>query len=569
MVRVPKKGTKGIATTYISRKQALKKLQLSLKDFRRLCILKGIYPAEPHHKKKANKNNSKNKTYYYVKDVQFLLHEPLLEKFRSFKVFVRRLKRATGRKDRETTERLENNRPIFKLDHIVKERYPTFIDALRDLDDAISMCFLFATFPKSRHVKAELIQLCRRLTVEFMHYVVETKALRKVFISIKGFYYQAEILGQQITWIVPHAFGYCKPLDVDFKIMVTFADFYSTMLGFVNYKLYNSINLVYPPKLAVDCSSELLKGEEENSELVAALNISLKSCVENNLEEVQIDEFPETADTEEIQKRKAEQEKIEKLKNLFVGCKMFINREVPLESLLFIIRCFGGEVSFDKIMHVGATFDVDDETITHHIIDRPLGEKQYLNRFYVQPQWVFDSVNARMLLPVEQYFPGEVLPPHLSPFVEETEGDYIPPEKKALLDFQKGLTKSLPRMVESSEDESDSSEEQESDKNDESSNNNNKRKRKDDSQDSQNKRSKMKVTEGVPVKTNSENLAAKEAAEEKRLAIMTMHKKDKHLYNKIIYGQKRKKRENLKLQEKREKYNKEQKMLKKRKKNDA
>ena len=51
----------------------------------------------------------------------------------------------------------------------------------------------------------------------------------------------------------------------------------------------------------------------------------------------------------------------------------------------------------------------------------------------MQPQWVADCINARRLLPVEKYSPGSSLPPHLSPFVEEAEGEYVPPEKRQLM----------------------------------------------------------------------------------------------------------------------------------------
>ena len=42
---------------------------------------------------------------------------------------------------------------------------------------------------------------------------------------------------------------YQLPEDVDFRIMLTFIEFYTTMLGFVNYQLYHSMNLHYPPKV--------------------------------------------------------------------------------------------------------------------------------------------------------------------------------------------------------------------------------------------------------------------------------------------------------------------------------
>ena len=74
-------GLRGGAALYISRARAVARLQISLKDFRRLCILKGIYPREP-----AGRKSGDTQTYFHVKDVSYLAHEPLLGKFREFKV---------------------------------------------------------------------------------------------------------------------------------------------------------------------------------------------------------------------------------------------------------------------------------------------------------------------------------------------------------------------------------------------------------------------------------------------------------------------------------------------------
>ena len=85
-------------------------------------------------------------------------------------------------------------------------RYPTFIDALRDIDDALCMTFLFASLPSNARLPVSLVENCSRLSAEWQLYVMHSRSLRKVFLTIKGVYYQAEVMGQTITWLVPYQF---------------------------------------------------------------------------------------------------------------------------------------------------------------------------------------------------------------------------------------------------------------------------------------------------------------------------------------------------------------------------
>ena len=123
MAKIQKKGQKGAAANYITRTKAVRKLQISLAEFRRLCILKGIYPRDPKNKKKASGRNNANNTFYYTKDINYLLHEPVLAKFRERKAFLRKLAKAIGKHQLSTAKSLEESLPTYSLDHIVKERY--------------------------------------------------------------------------------------------------------------------------------------------------------------------------------------------------------------------------------------------------------------------------------------------------------------------------------------------------------------------------------------------------------------------------------------------------------------
>ncbi|KAK6024654.1 BRCA1 protein [Ostertagia ostertagi] len=424
-VRVKPKHEAGAAVNYISRRGALKKLQLSLKDFRRLCILKGIYPHEPAHKKKVNKGSTENRVWYYRKDINFLAHEPIINKFRDYKVFLRKLNHYKAKRDESKVKKLYANKPEYELDRMVKERYPTFGSAIRDLDDALCLCFAFATLPHTRILKEGLIDSCRRLTAEFMHYVIEAHALKNTFISIKGIYYQAEICGEKVTWIVPHERGLPHVTDVDFTVMVTFAEFYVAMLGFVNFRLYQMIGLYYPPQ--VQTGQNMVNADdsddEERVEKIYSLArpLAKRTGAESGKDEEEAVEM--FGDDDNALAEKVKESKL--IKNLFKGLVFFLNRETPKEALTLIIRNCGGVVGWSG----GPTnLEESNSSITHQIVDRPMS-KFDVNRRYIQPQWVFDCLNARRKLPTEKYMVGVQLPPHFSPFTKDKPGDYVPMER--------------------------------------------------------------------------------------------------------------------------------------------
>ncbi|KAI9825866.1 MAG: mRNA-binding ribosome synthesis protein nop7 [Thelocarpon impressellum] len=421
MGKVKKKGTAGQAKNFITRTQAVRKLQISLPDFRRLCIFKGIYPREPRNKKKASKSSTSSTTFYYTKDIQYLLHEPLLKKFREHKTLSKKISKALGRGEISDAARLERNHtPRLSLDHVIKERYPTFVDALRDLDDALSMLFLFANLPSTTTVPPKTIALCQRLCLEFQHYLITTHSVRKSFLSIKGIYYQATIQGQDILWLVPYKFVQRVTGDVDFRIMGTFVEFYTTLLGFVNFRLYTSIGLVYPPKFSSDSDDRggelraftlegrsvavgpMIQVEVNGTKAAGRVGEANGNSLENNdadlhsivrkiaaiehdpddsVQEEQepddqgvdtsLDTFdaPISADADVLDQPSASSEAVA---TLFSPLTFFLSRETPRQPLEFLLRAFGSKrIAWDSVLGDGSFTDENDASITHQVVDRP------------------------------------------------------------------------------------------------------------------------------------------------------------------------------------------------------
>ena len=375
----------------------------------------------------------------------------------------------------------------MRLDHIIKERYPTFVDALRDLDDALSMLFLFANLPSTAEVPAKVIAKCQRLTMEFEHYLIRTHSLRKTFLSIKGIYYQATIQGQDILWLVPYKFVQRTGADVDLRIMSTFVDFYTTLLGFVNFRLYTSIGLVYPPKLDVESEEQgaelsafQLEGQNGETQRQIEGGVSDETREKAQAEADRILALPENGkqakdDDDEEDVREEEQasgaldqfapidETADTLLQpsvtadsatagqLFEPFTFYLSRETPRHPLEFILRAFGCKrIGWDTLAdEPGSYCDEDDKRITHQIVDRPdlplpsppltdgehdedagavarKSNQRVPGRTYVQPQWVWDSINLGQVQRPDLYAPGAQLPPHLSPWVKPKKCEYDP-----------------------------------------------------------------------------------------------------------------------------------------------
>ena len=160
----------------MTRTQALPKLQLKLHEFRRLCILKGIFPKEPPKFFKGV-----NKTYYLIKDIKFLSNEKLLSKFREIKAYQKKITKAQKKKQKFDANHLIENKPTYNLNHIIKERYPRFVDALQDIDDALCLIGIFADLPKYDllKIKAEKVNLSKCLLREFYLYTAISHNIKK------------------------------------------------------------------------------------------------------------------------------------------------------------------------------------------------------------------------------------------------------------------------------------------------------------------------------------------------------------------------------------------------------
>lgn len=292
-----------------------------------------------------------------------------------------------------------------------------------------------------------------------------------MFLGIKGVYYECGVPGQgeetiPVRWLEGYEFQQYVPHDVDFRILLTFLDLYRTLISFVLYKLYTEENLVYPPPLDVEL--------DEQGESVGAFKLIERKRVEGvdgegkkvskkevkraikgigaGAEDGDVEMDVAADDTEERDEDFVERPSkttdddvapaplttynsllassstpsSSRQNLLFSPYTFYLSRETSSRTWEFVIRAMGGKVVTSLTASTPADMP-DADHITHVVIDRPMTMERMREMeagrkwVWVQPQWVADCVNKGKIIGSEGYGPGQLLPPHLSPWDEEGE----------------------------------------------------------------------------------------------------------------------------------------------------
>ena len=255
------------------------------------------------------------------------------------------------------------------------------------------------------------------------------------------------------------------PHDVDFRILLTFLELYRTLISFVLYKLYTEENLVYPPPMDKEADEagenvgalKLVERKDAPAGAQGASKMSKKevkraikivnatgATVE---EDVEMDEEPAEEETEEefverpsnavnedvataplttYSQLASTSEPTSSKHLIFAPYTFYLSRETSSKTWEFVVRAMGGKVVTSLTAPSPDATPLADQ-ITHVIIDRPvtperMREMQGGRKWtWIQPQWVADCVNRFKILGAEEYAPGKLLPPHLSPWEGEGE----------------------------------------------------------------------------------------------------------------------------------------------------
>lgn len=389
----------GRASNLVSEQNAITKIALQPKDMRKMAILTGVYPRE------NPKDKNSPYSYFHKKDVSLINNNPFSWYLREHASWLKHYKKKFNR-----NEKYGATMPKAPWDQLIRSRYVQFTDAVRDLGDCLETVALFAQMSGSDVVPSETIVNCQELLAQFHYYVSHNHLIKKGFIAQKGFFFEAELSGVPFIWVIPHKFPFPNKdhesqKGIDYEVLYNFLELYQHLLGFINAKLFINLGMKYPPQYD--------KEKWDKAYYIGSIidsRVQEEETSEKKEEEVQDDEATAKLQNalnlaaENINENEVEEEGL----GIFHKFVFTIDNTVPLDPVSMIIISLGGTVIWDNRS--------TNPHITHTVYDRKQLNNRFTNRIYVQPQYIFDCLNADEVLKPEPYFPGEICPEHVSPW---------------------------------------------------------------------------------------------------------------------------------------------------------
>ncbi|CAD25956.1 hypothetical protein [Encephalitozoon cuniculi GB-M1] len=352
---------------YISKGLVMKNLGLREKEFDKLVALCGVYPYIPKDNRKVDQGDG---FYYRISDANRLAHSDVYRTLVKNKRLEEKKKRYSGTGFEYKIRNICDEE--YGYVDLIKSRFKGLGEAVDELNYTLSSLYLGRMLELDDRI-AEVVEM-------FEDFVRRRSLLEYSYMSKAGVYNQITLGRIKVVWFVPYPGVSLKEIVEEKKDMPQKFEWSEpNFLDFV--------------------SSSEEESSSESSEMEAVCNDPGKidvSLLSHSIPLLMVHCRLVLYKMEMVYKP------CSSLKGIFSGVKFYIESDVVGDSLRLIALSCGGSV-------VGSPCEADI-----HVSEKV--DEMVENVTYVQPQYLFDSLNQGKRACVENYCVGKRLPRHASPF---------------------------------------------------------------------------------------------------------------------------------------------------------
>jgi pescadillo protein len=178
-----------------------------------------------HSPREIPKKNNSLFAAFHKKDISMLNTNPMCWFIRDHARWLKKCKKRLHRGEQSGAPE-----PIARYAQIIHSRYPTFADAVRALDDALTAVALFAQMSGTMLIPSERVVKCRRLMMECHDYIA---------------HFEAVLEGEKVLRFIPHSFPLQEDSLVDHNVLLDFLELYEHLVGFVQLEMKYSAKSVW------------------------------------------------------------------------------------------------------------------------------------------------------------------------------------------------------------------------------------------------------------------------------------------------------------------------------------